>query len=190
MSFLSSSKSESVFLRPSALARTPSRRSQRPVPSPLKAIALFLGFLPLPPIIAIIYAAIGHAVLHAAHHLGLDSPHILWAILSLPLALLLYLLLFPTKTPAPEDFFEDEEDMREPWLTYATYAFLAILTLTLGAISGALGAVCLSLPLSPAEAAETGIVGGVITDAGLGLLAFTVFAMWWDFFRPKPQDDL
>ncbi|KAJ7261372.1 hypothetical protein B0H12DRAFT_1106488 [Mycena haematopus] len=49
--------------------RPPSRRSQRSqraVPTPLKAAALLAAFLPLPPLISIIYLACGHGVLRAA----------------------------------------------------------------------------------------------------------------------------
>jgi hypothetical protein len=90
-----------------------------------------LGFLPIPPIVSVIYVACGHGVLRAAHSAHYVAVPLIssvraaaagGAILSLPLAVLLYLLLFPTKPPDPEDFFEDEEDTRELWWMYSTYA--------------------------------------------------------------------
>ncbi|KAJ7184228.1 hypothetical protein C8R46DRAFT_1063347, partial [Mycena filopes] len=97
--------------------RPPSRRSQRAVPSTLKGTAILAAFLPLPPLVSVIYLACGHVVLRASHP-ALYAPVPLissvraaavgGAILALPLAVLLYLLYFPTK-PAPEDFFDDDE---------------------------------------------------------------------------------
>jgi hypothetical protein len=108
------------------------------------------------------------------------------SILALPLAVLLYLLLFPTKPPDPDDFFDDDEDSTQ-WATYGTYAVCAALILTLGSISGALGTVCLSpsLMLTAAEAAAAGIVGAIIICAGLACVALFACLIWLDYFRPK-----
>ncbi|KAJ6547103.1 hypothetical protein B0H19DRAFT_1164019 [Mycena capillaripes] len=208
----SSPKSESGFFGPSTLAhnaplrsnfdndttvqpgrRPPSRRSQRGVPSPVKAVVILGAFLPVPPVLSIIYVVCGAVILRAAHPAHFDVPLISsvraaavgGVILALPLAVLLYLLLFPTKPPDPEDFFDDEEDTG--WLSYGTYALCTVLVLTLGAISGALGTVCLpsSIMLSAAEAAEAGIVGAAVICGGVAILAVFAFLVWWDFFRPK-----
>jgi len=179
--------------------RPPSRRSQRDVPSPIKAAAILLAFLPIPPALSIIYIACGHVVLRAARpgdpaHFGavplissVRAAAAGGAILALPLAILLYLLLFPTRPPDPEDFFDDEED-GNTLSTYGAYGACAVLLFVLGAISGALGTVCLpdNLMLSAAEAAEAGIVGGAIVCGGLAVLALVAGIVWWDFFRPKP----
>ncbi|KAJ7929269.1 hypothetical protein B0H13DRAFT_943184 [Mycena leptocephala] len=173
-----------------------SRRSQRGVPSPVKAAAILLGFLPIPPIVSVIYVACGHGVLRAAHSAHYVAVPLIssvraaaagGAILSLPLAVLLYLLLFPTKPPDPEDFFEDEEDTRELWWMYSTYAVCGALVLCIGVISAALGTVCLPSRnmLSSAEAAAAGIVGAAIVCGGLAVLALFAFLVWWDFFRSK-----
>jgi len=212
----SSPKSESGFFGTSTLAqnaplrsnfdndtvpgsvgrRSPSRRSQRGVPSPVKAAVILGAFLPIPPVLSIIYIACGHVVLRAAHpaHYGavplissVRAAAVGGVILALPLAVLLYLLLFPTKPPDPEDFFEDEEDTGELLWTYGAYALCATLVLSLGAISGALGTVCLpsSIMLSASEAAAAGIVGATILCGGLAVVAAFAFLVWWDYFRPK-----
>jgi len=145
--------------------------------------------------LSVIYLACGHVVLRAAHPAHYGAVPLIssvraaaagGAILALPLAVLLYLLLFPTKPPDPEDFFDDdEEDTGETLLTYAIYAVCALLALGLGAIAGALGTVCLpeSIMLSAAEAATAGIVGGGIICGGLVAMAIATFVFWWDFWR-------
>ncbi|KAJ7756869.1 hypothetical protein DFH07DRAFT_959005 [Mycena maculata] len=210
MSFLSSSaKSESGFFAPShtplhphnsdmntAGERRPaSRRSQRAIPSPFKAAAILAAFLPIPPILSIIYLVCGHAILRAAHSSHYNVVPLMssvraaaagGAILALPLAVLLYLLLFPTKPPNPEDFFDDDEDTGE-LLTYGTYVACAALALTLGAISGALGTVCLpaSSMISAGQAAAAGIVGGAVLWGGLAIVAGMSFLVWLDHCQPK-----
>ncbi|KAJ7445744.1 hypothetical protein B0H11DRAFT_399030 [Mycena galericulata] len=175
--------------------RPPSRRSQRSVPSPLKAAAILVGFLPIPPILALIYLACGHAILRAAHSVHFRAVPLIssvraaaagGAILALPLAVLLYLLLFPTRPPDPEDFFDDDEDTGEI-MTYGSYAVCAVLLLTLGTITGALGTVCLPADnlLSAAQAAEAGIVGGVVLCGAAAMVALTAFFFWWDCCRPN-----
>lgn len=217
LSSISASKSENGLPVPSTHAQTVplnpnndpaaaqrpssrrSRRSQRAVPSPVKAAALLAAFLPIPPVLAIIYTACGHSVLRVAipKHFGsvplissIRAAATGGAILTLPLAVLLYLLFFPTKAPDPDDFFEDEE-LGEPMSVYASYGLSAVLALTLGAVSGALGTVCLpdNLMLSSGQAVEAGILGGAIVDAGLAAIAFTAFAVWWDLFRPQSMAD-
>ncbi|KAJ7771748.1 hypothetical protein B0H16DRAFT_1514591 [Mycena metata] len=170
--------------------RPPSRRSQRSVPSPLKGTAILAAFLPLPTLVSVLYLAIGHVVLRAAHP-SLYAPVPLissvraaavgGAILALPLAVLLYLLLFPTKPPDPEDFFDDDEGaVGQVLVVYGTYALCGALALTIGAIAAALGTVCLpaSLMLTAAEAATAGVVGGAILCSGLGLAAGLAYFLW------------
>jgi len=177
--------------------RPPSRRSQRGVPSPFKAAAILFAFIPIPPTLSVIYLACGHAILRATHSAHYAAVPLMssaraaaagGAILALPLAVLLYLLLFPTKPPDPEDFFDDEDDSGESLLVHGAYALCAVLLLTLGAIAGALGTVCLPADnmLSAAQAAEAGIVGGVVLCAGLAMLGFMTFIFWW-VRRPKNE---
>ncbi|KAJ6606537.1 hypothetical protein DFH09DRAFT_1120510 [Mycena vulgaris] len=210
----SSPKTESSFFGPGGLAhnaplrpnnndpavytpagRPPSRRSQRDVPSPVKAAAILLAFLPIPPTLSVIYLACGHVVLRAAHPAHYAAVPLISSvraaavggvILSLPLAVLFYLLLFPTKPPDPEDFFDDEDTGESLW-TYGAYAMCVVLVLVLGAISGALGTVCLpeNIMLSAAEAAEAGIVGGAIICGAIVVAACMTFMFWWDFCRPR-----
>jgi len=180
--------------------RPPSRRSQRAVPSPLKAAAILLAFLPIPPTLSVIYIACGHVVLRAAHQARYGAVPLIssvraaaagGAILALPLAVLLYLLFFPTKPPDPEDFFDDDEDTGETLTRYKTYAACAVLLLVLGAISGALGTVCLpdDLMLTAAEAAEAGVLGGAIICGTLASVALMTSIFWWDFFSSRTLEE-
>ncbi|KAJ7702352.1 hypothetical protein B0H17DRAFT_1043859 [Mycena rosella] len=177
--------------------RSPSRRSQRAAPSPIRAAAILVAFLPVPPTLSVIYMACGHGILRAAHPAhyravpltsSVSAAAVGGAILSLPLAVLLYLLLFPTKPPDPEDFFDDEEDGGGLLSTYGAYAVCSVLLLVLGAISGALGTVCLPANnLSAAEAAEAGIVGGTIICGALAVVASAAFIFWGRYWRPKSR---
>ncbi|KAJ6500460.1 hypothetical protein C8R45DRAFT_977768 [Mycena sanguinolenta] len=178
-----------------------SRRSQRSIPTPVRAAAGLAAFLPLPPLISVLYLACGHSILRSAHPTRYGAPIISsvragaagGAILALPLAVLGYLLLFPTKPPDPDDFFDDDDEGEGVWDAvgvYATYAFCAVLVLTLGAISGALGIVCLpSSLLSAAEAAAAGIVGAVVLLSALTLVAGCGFLLWCLLWRRHPTKE-
>jgi hypothetical protein len=116
-------------------------------------------------------------------------------ILSLPLALLLY-LLFPMKQPpAPEDFFEDDNSSilgQRRWLRYLAYIVSALLVLCVGGIAGPLGVTCLSggaldmfigdkKMLSTGAAASAGFLGGVLLAFGslaLCILGIVVWSFW------------
>ncbi|KAJ7632214.1 hypothetical protein FB45DRAFT_911826 [Roridomyces roridus] len=174
--------------------RPPSRRSQRAVPGLYKGAAILGGFVPFPPVLAVLYVCTGHGILrHSARFMAASLASSAraaatgGAIISLPLALLLYLLLFPTKTPDPDDFFDDEEEDPGSWVLYATYTLCGALLLTLGTISVALGTVCLSDSnmLSTSRAAEAGIVGGVVLCGGLAILAGFCTLTYWFWLRPK-----
>ncbi|KAJ6618333.1 hypothetical protein B0H10DRAFT_2189601 [Mycena sp. CBHHK59/15] len=180
------------------MLRPPPRRSQRALPSPLRGALTLLAFLPLPPTLAVVHLATGHAVLRvapASHARFVAVPLVSsvraaaagGAVLTLPLVVLYYLLFFPTRPPAAEDFFDDD-DADTMW-QWAAYVVCGALALCLGAIAGALGTVCLpdSLMLSAAQAAEAGIVGGVIVCGALAVLALFTFLVLWDCARARAK---
>lgn len=130
----------------------------------------------------------GHAILRAAH----SSPESIYhapivssleagatggVILALPLALLLYLLLFPNKSEdAPEDFFEDDGSSVMgigQWLRLAGYVTSVFFFFIIGGLAGPLGVTCLpnnaqttfvgeQKLLSSGAAAAAGFVGGAV----------------------------
>lgn len=167
-----------------------------------KPLTLFLIFLPIPPLLSILYLVTGHAILR--HHHSPNGPYsapfsssakaglVGGTILSIPLALLLYLLLSPTSKPneLPEDFFEDDDDEggvgTSRWAWYAGLGTVFVLVLCIGGAAGPLGVTCLSKNegeelLSPGEAAAAGMVGGLVlafgsvTVAAVGLVCCAIW---------------
>ncbi|KAF9476153.1 hypothetical protein BDN70DRAFT_882799 [Pholiota conissans] len=176
-------------------------------PVTLSPLFILLLFLPVPPLLSIIYIVAGHAILRASN----SSPNSIYlspivasleagatggVILSLPIAFLLYLLIYPNKPrDSPEDFFEDDNsrvETQEKWLRYTGYAVAAFLILAIGGIAGPLGVTCLSTGsldefvgnkrlLSTSAAAAAGFVGGVVLVFGslvMGILAISSRTMW------------
>lgn len=158
---------------------------------------------------------IGHAVLRHAH----PPPDITWqaaisssieagatggVILALPIALLLYILIFPNphSSVSPEDFFEDDDAGAtglERLYKYFGYVVGVSLAVCMGAIAGPLGVTCLSpslkqgqgtatAMLSTGSAALAGFVGGVLLSGcilGFSAIGFMAWAAW---LRNKPRN--
>lgn len=157
---------------------------------------LFLISLPIPPLLSLLYIVTGHAILR--HHHTSNGPYsapfsssakagvVGGTILSIPIALFLYLILSPTSKPElPEDFFEDDEAEvgNSRWVWYAGLFTVLILVLCIGGAAGPLGVTCLSTEelLSPGEAAAAGMVGGLVlvvgsvTVAAVGLVCCAIW---------------
>lgn len=106
--------------------------------------------------------------------------------LSIPIAILLYLIFFPTSQPElPEDFFEDDEAEvgKSRWVWYAGLVTIIILVLCIGGAAGPLGVTCLSIEelLGPGEAAAAGMVGGSVLAVGSVMVAaagLVYYAIW------------
>ncbi|KIK00601.1 hypothetical protein K443DRAFT_599845 [Laccaria amethystina LaAM-08-1] len=159
-------------------------------------LTLFFIFLPIPPLLSLLYIVTGHAILQ--HHHKSNGPYsapfsssakaglVGGTILSIPIALLLYLILLPTSKPdLPEDFFEDDEVEvgKSRWVWYAGLVTVIILVLCIGGAAGPLGVTCLSIEelLSLGEAAAAGIVGGLVLAVGSATVAavgLACFAIW------------
>lgn len=171
--------------------RRPQSPFTPPVPLTLRPVLLLLIFLPIPPLLSIIHITTGHAILRSTTPsftatsllTSVNAAATGGAILALPLVLLLYILFFPTKEPAPEDFFEDDDAShgrgRRTWGCIVCGALL----LGVGAAAGALGVTCLGggkqVKLSPAEAAEAGVVGGVVISVAMVVVVLSVLGVWW-----------
>ncbi|KAF8063616.1 hypothetical protein FPV67DRAFT_254792 [Lyophyllum atratum] len=182
----------------------PPSRNLPPTPHLRKSRPLFLLilFLPLPPLLSVLYLLVGHKIL--VHASPSPTPSLLssasaaatgGSILSLPLYLLLYLLLLssppnsstgPTRT-AHEDFFDDSDShttrTRTRFTTLATYAACGVLVLGVGGAAGALGVTCLAREgvgmLGPGKAAEAGVVGGLVLWAGVLVVCAVGAGVWW-----------
>lgn len=183
-------------------SRTPRRMSVTatlPLPEPLRLgpVPIFLLYLPLPPLLSMIYMVCGHAILrqtqasptsiyNAPIITSLEAGATGGIILAIPLAIILYfLLLFPTRpSTAPEDFFEDDTSStaaRQRWMHSLGICVSALFAICIGGPSGPLGVVCLSHGalgafvsarkiLSPSSAAAAGFLGGGIVGVGLFIL--------------------
>ncbi|KAF9000203.1 hypothetical protein BDQ17DRAFT_1359801 [Cyathus striatus] len=179
----------------SARPRTPQMRS--PILEKYKLPIYLLLFLPIPPLLSLIYCLIGHSIMRHAQ----PAPNPAWLptflstagaaatggiILSLPLALLLYLLLYPApRQVAPADFFEDDDESlftRIPAIKYTVYSVCFVIALFMGAIAGPLGVTCVAGSeggaLSPRNAAVAGLVGGVIICGGVCVIAGLGVGVW------------
>jgi len=124
-------------------------------------------------------------------------------ILSLPLALLLYLFIFVTKSPAvPEDFFEDDDDLDSShWIMYLSYLAYLFFFIGIGGVAGPLGVACLTSGasrefvvakkmLSTGAATAAGFLGGIVLSVGIllsGVLTTLVWLFWMKRNRlPSP----
>jgi len=185
--------------------RPSSRRSQLRTLTPLKSTLLIAVFLPIPTLLSLVSMAAGHGILRSSHsNSRFTTVPIIssaragaagGAILTVPLALLLYVLPFPSQSePDPEDFFDDNDGnggIYDLWLTWnGAYVLCALICLCLGGAAGPLGVECLSDGidlLSSDDAAKAGLVGGVVICTGLSLLALAVIIL--RFRRRKQSDD-
>ena len=189
-----------------------SQYHEPPLPLQRRPILLLI-FLPISPLLSVLYMALGHAILrqdlkssnsiyHAPIISSIEAGATGGVILSLPIALLLYLLIFPGRQPSvPEDFFEDDDTVTTPsarWTMYAGYLICVFFFFGIGGVAGPLGVICLSSGtshafvvlkkmLSPAAAAAAGFVGGVVLSFGillLGLLIVSLWSFWMRRHRP------
>ena len=200
---ISDSTSNGVsFTRPSQPQTLPQRT---PFSFHLPPVVMRFAFLPIPPLLSLLYIATGHAILRQIHK---SSPSSIYhtpilssieagatggVIFSLPALLLLYLLIF-YRWPhsVPEDFFEDDSDTTGLALWYIRYFACVFLLVGIGAIAGPLGVISLShgvlnsfvitkKMLSTGAAAAAGILGGVVLSVAilfLGALTTLVWSFW------------
>lgn len=194
----------------------PSNDTQRPsppLPLLMRPFVLLVLFLPIPPLLSLIYMVVGHAILRASKEASpgsiFHSPLLSsieagatgGVILALPIALLLYILLLPSKPAnAPEDFFDDDTSSmlgQAKWLRYLSYLVCPILVLGIGGFAGPLGVTCLSSGtlnmfvgtkkmLSTGAAAAAGFVGGVLMAGGVFTVGIIAMAIWSFCIRQKP----
>jgi hypothetical protein len=183
---------------------------EKPSPLPSRPFRLLLIFLPIPPLLSLIYIAVGHAILRVVYPhpdsvfrtpvlSSVEAGATGGVILSLPLALLLFILLSPNTPPSNsrDDFFEDDDsirDMQARWLRYTGYAVCVIFALAIGGVAGPLGVTCLSSGtldafvdnkkmLSTGAAAAAGFLGGVVLSFGTLVTAVAVFFSWTFWMR-------
>ncbi|PPR05514.1 hypothetical protein CVT26_008998 [Gymnopilus dilepis] len=188
-----------------------------PLPLHLRPLVLLLLFLPIPPLLSFTYLVTGHAFLRAIemssnsiYHTpllaSLEAGAAGGVILSLPLAALLYLFFFPsrsTSTPAGgEDFFEDDSSsilVRATWLRYTGYIVCTILFVCVGGAAGPLGVTCLSSGslasfvgdkkmLSTSAAAAAGLVGGVLVALAVLAICVVLIGAWTLWIRQRDSD--
>ncbi|PPR06595.1 hypothetical protein CVT24_001776 [Panaeolus cyanescens] len=179
-----------------------------PLPIHLRPIVLFFIFIPIPPLLALIYMAAGHGILQSTQ----TSPTSVYrasiltsveagatggVILSIPLVLLFYIFLYPNKpTTAPEDFFEDDTSSvvaNTRIMRYIGYLAAVLFAFCIGGIAGPLGVTCLSngsealiaqrRMLSPSAAAAAGFIGGLIVAFGLLAMSIIGIVCWTIYLR-------
>ena len=169
-------------------------------------VLLLLVSLPTPPLLSLLYLTAGHVILSqiykssssSIYHIPILSSIEVGAtgglIFSIPVAFILYLLLFYNKKPVPDDFFDDDSVITGPTrcMTYFGYLACVLSFVGIGGIVGPLGVACLSsgssnalvIPneiLSTGAAAAAGFLGGVVLSVGgllLGIFTILVWSFW------------
>ena len=170
-----------------------------PEPLRLGPVPIFLLYLPLPPLLSMIYMVCGHAILrhsqasptsiyNAPIITSLEAGATGGIIVAIPLGIILYfLLLFPARlstAPAPADFFEDDTSStsaRRRWMHNLGVCMSVLFAICIGGLSGPLGVTCLSHGalgafvelrrlLSRSSAAAAGFLGGGVIGLGLFIL--------------------
>ncbi|KAF5319179.1 hypothetical protein D9619_008766 [Psilocybe cf. subviscida] len=184
-------------LPPPRTSRRMSVTATLPLPEPLRlgTVPIFLLYLPLPPLLSMIYMVCGHAILRQASPASIYNAPITTSleagatggiIIAIPFAIIIYfLLLFPTRpSTAPEDFFEDDTSStvaRQRWMHNLGICVSALFAICVGGLSGPLGVVCLSHGslgtfveaqriLSPSSAVAAGFLGGGVVGLGIFFL--------------------
>ena len=184
----------------------------RPTPLRMRPGLLALLFLPVPPLLALLYMAVGHALLRAAR----PTPRSIYrqapvgasieagatggVILALPLALLLYIIARQPRADAPEDFFEDDASGVHGvarWLPWVGVAGTAAFLFAIGGVAGPLGVACLQGSvqgsgdtrrlLSASAAAAAGFVGGAVLASVAIVVGMLVTLLWLRSRRQQPM---
>ncbi|KAF9267049.1 hypothetical protein L218DRAFT_955524 [Marasmius fiardii PR-910] len=163
-------------------------------------------FVPVPPLLSLLYLILGHTVLSFHTVLlvnSLKAGIVGGTILALPLTIILYLVFFPSSTPPtdsnPLDFFDDDESRHErlgPLLfsfcqsqtLLWRFVLQGLIMVFIGAAAGPLGVTVLSDAaepqqyLTPGQAAKAGVVGGLILSpaiVGLSVVGLLVWRGQW-----------
>ncbi|KAJ7596764.1 hypothetical protein C8J56DRAFT_296514 [Mycena floridula] len=142
-----------------------------------------LFYLPLPPILGLIYQLIGHSILRSQEEPFISIPLLSsvrigatgGAIVAVPFSLASYILLIRRRPPERDDFFDDHsstavfgDGVR------AGQVGVGVLFAFLGTLAGALGAAVLPhLGFSSGQGATAGTVGGIIFAASFIVIAVT-----------------
>ena len=184
---------------------------QRPSSSPFQPQSvILLIFLPIPPLLSLLYLATGHAILRQAH---ISSPSSIYhspivtsieagatggLIISLPSFFFLYLLIFyHSRHSVPDDFFDDDDGSATThnWTLYLGYLACLFFAVGIGGIAGPLGVICLAngvlnpfivakKMLSTGAAVAAGFLGGFVLSLSVLLLA--LFISWgWSFWKRR-----
>lgn len=197
--------------QPQPQPQAPSRHPMLPLPFQLHPGVSLLLFIPIPPILSLLYMAAGHAMLRltqkssssSIYHSPILSSVEVGAtgglILSFPVALLLYLLIFVNKPPAvPEDFFEDDDGSATTglsrWIMYLSYLTCVFFFIGIGGVAGPLGVTCLSRGvshefvvtkkmLSTGAATAAGFLGGIVLSVGILLFGVLIILVWLFWMR-------
>ncbi|KAK0200239.1 hypothetical protein DFS33DRAFT_136092 [Desarmillaria ectypa] len=179
------------------------KAAQRVLPLPwlpsmtvFQTCILLLLFLPLPPLFSTVYAALGRAILggHVPVRSFAEAGATGGAILALPLALAIWILLAPEKQSPREDFFDDDEPQTW-WTRWGKFVPCGFMLVLVGVAACPLGAVCIteanSRGLKAGKAALAALVGGVVFCSGLvvilalAVLSYRQYARrrkWWALF--------
>lgn len=209
-----SSPPTTAFSPSSALPPMPTRSFLPPAPTPvsfshhdrresvLRFLIPLIIFLPVPPLLSLIYLAVGHAVLKSSSSStaifsivpiinSLKAGVVGGTILAIPILALVYLLLFSfhdEPADSPLDFFDDDESRHLSFISRLSlpkrsaigYVGIAILAIFLGVITGPLGVACFpkAAMLTANGAAKAGVVGGLVLSPAIVGVSGVVVLLW------------